>query len=135
MKKLIYFIPFVIFLGLYVYLYSFGIEITIAPIIVTLIYLAAAILLSMGSYIGAVIGILPAAYFIYDGINGSIMIFSMMEVVFGALGTLFFVICAFMVHGYRKAKKEKMENKEAAREEAKAMVIEDAAKSVEEDKQ
>lgn len=129
MKKLFYFIPFVIFLGLYVYLYTFGVEITLAPVIVTLLYLTAAILLSFGSYLGAVVGILPAAYFIYDGLNGSIMIFSMMEVVFGALGTLFFIICAFMVHGSRKTKKEKMAAKEIAREEAKAMVQAEATKS------
>lgn len=105
MKKLIFFIPAIVFTILYGCAALGGMG-AIHPIVIVwlLLFWIAGALLSKAMFWGGILGVIPAVYFIYMGTQETGQIIS--ETPIGIVVLLYYVICIYCVYKKNTSKKD-----------------------------
>lgn len=104
MKKIVFYIPVIVFAAFYALLATQGIG-AISPIVVAwlALFLIAGILLSKTIFWGALLGVLPAIHLIYMSTQetGQVVI---IELPLGIVAFLYYAICCYCVYKKKNTK-------------------------------
>ncbi len=105
MKKIVYFIPAIIFTLFYGFI-IIGAGLSVSPIIYAWIalFIASGVLLSKGRFWGGFLGLLPGIHLIYMSTKDTGQIFPI-ELPLGIIVTTFYILCCGFVFYKRKSAK------------------------------
>lgn len=103
MKKILFFLPAIVFTIFYVWVVFGGIG-AVHPIVIVwlALFLAAGVLLSKDKFWGGLFGVIPAAAFIYMGTQTTGQIFN--EAPVGIVVLLYYAVCIYCVYKNKKLK-------------------------------